>query len=161
MDPGGKQPGLASLLHHLPVYVTWTECFILAVPWLPHVLTKRLMYTSYRVGVTSEAGRVCKWRGVPSRHKLAMMNAIMSCGNRGQGRSGASREAVTLKKRALRQLAAARPVTVGGREMNTSREESDQLPTPNGTGEVGSLTGICHPEAPLEFDSLHDTLWNS
>lgn len=49
----------------------------------------------------------------------------------------------------------------GRHRRNTSGEVYDQLPTPNGTGEVGSLTGICHPKAPLEFDSLHDTLWNS
>ena len=41
-------------------------------------------------------------------------------GKSGEGRSGALREAVTLKKRALRQLTAARPV--GGTERHTSRE---------------------------------------
>lgn len=66
---------------------------------------------------------------------------------------------MTQKKRA--QLATARPVTVRGIEKSTLWEVYDQLPTPNGTGVVGSLTGICHPKAPLEFDSLHDTLWNS
>lgn len=38
-------------------------------------------------------------------------------GKSGEGRSGALREAVTLKKRALRQLTA-----VGGTDRNTSRE---------------------------------------
>lgn len=73
-----KQPGLTSLLHHFTVYVTWTECFILAMPWLPHVLTKKLMYTSYRVAVMSKAGWICKWHETHSKYKPAIINVIMS-----------------------------------------------------------------------------------
>lgn len=55
-----KQPGLASLPHHFPVYVTWPVCFMLAVPWFPHVITKKLMYTFYGVAVMSEVGWIRK-----------------------------------------------------------------------------------------------------